>query len=70
MDQAAKNQDMYQAARIYRYANEILPAMYIDQLMDELVRAELANQNVDGHQYGEMNHQIGLIRDEIVRRTK
>ena len=67
--------DAYRAAqeelvdvRIRRYAKDILPAMDADKLMDELVRAEVANQNVEGHQYGEMQRQINLIRDEIRNR--
>ena len=61
---------MNEAAKIYRYANEVLPAMDINELMDALVTAEMANQNADGHQYQTMDRQIGLIRDEIRYRVK
>ena len=61
---------MDQAAKIYRYTNEILPAMNIDELMDQLVKAEMANQNIDGNQYRQMDHQIGLIRNEIRTRVQ
>ena len=61
---------MEEAAKIYRYANDILPAMSIEELMNELVRAEIANQHVEGHQFGTLYRQISLIREEITRRTK
>jgi len=61
---------MDEAAKIYRYANDVLPAMDINELMDALVTAEMANQNADGRQYQTMDRQIGLIRDEIRYRVK
>jgi len=55
---------MDEAAKIYRYANDILPQMDIEELMDQLSQAAVANE------YGSKVRQIQLIREEIIRRVK